>query len=179
MAKERSQFQKKLDAFARALFLDANGRPKSATLLYSFLLAILYIAVYAAAYLILLGPLETALSAAPVWVRNVVQYLVPALIGSALCLAPYFFLGTQKRLVPCAYLWLLALLLGAMVVMPILCDWSDGWTDYLLFLVILALPAAASIVTGGIPALLLHRKAVREQKKNEEKAKSRPSYYNT
>ena len=62
MAKERSKLQRRIDAFTRVLFLDENGKPKSATFLYSFLLAILFAAVsfvntYTATRALVLGPL--------------------------------------------------------------------------------------------------------------------------
>ena len=63
---KRSKFDRKLDGFFRGLFFEENGKPKSASLLYSFLMAILFILVYGACYLLLLGPLEKAFSGASV-----------------------------------------------------------------------------------------------------------------
>ena len=179
MAAKQSKFQQKLDAFSRALFLDEHGKPKSAVLLYSFLLSILFAGIYAAAYFFLLEPLESALSSAPVAFRNVVQYLVPAIAGSVPCVALYFAFSKNKQTVPCTFLWMAALLILMMLVMLILADWSDGGTDYLLFLVILVVPSALSILCGGIPSWLLYRKELKKQKELEKIAKSRPSYYNT
>ena len=179
MAAKQSKLQQKLDAFSRALFLDEHGKPKSAVLLYSFLLSILFSAIYIAAYFLLLDPLESALSSLPVAVRNVIQYLVPAVAGSIPCVALYFAFSKNKQTVPCAYLWMAALLILMMLVMLILADWSDGGTDYLLFLVILVVPSALSILCGGIPSWLLYRKELKKQKELEKIAKSRPSYYNT
>ena len=62
MAKERSKLQRCVDSFTRSLFLDENGKPKSATFLYAFLLSLLFVAVYIAAYLFLLDPLHEAFS---------------------------------------------------------------------------------------------------------------------
>lgn len=179
MAKERSKLQRKIDSFSRALFLDENGKPKSATFLYSFLLALLYAAIDAAAYLLLLDPLEHAFSGASVTVRNAAEYLVPAIAAAIPCVALFFAFRKKRQLVPCAYLWMTAMLLAMMLFMLLLVDWSDGWTDYRLFLRLLALPAALSILSGGVPAFLLYRRELKKQKAAEQAAPKRPSYYNT
>ena len=179
MAKERSAIQRKIDQFLRVLFLDEKGAPKSAVLLYSFLLAILFVLIYLAAYLLLLDPLEQLCSGASVAARNIIQYLVPAIAGSVPCVALYFAFPKKKQLVPYAFLWMVALLVAIMLVELLLIDWSDAWTDYQLFLVILAIPLAVSILCGGIPATLLYRKDMKKAREERENAPKRPSYYNT
>ena len=177
MAGKGSNFQRKLDGVLRSLFLEENGRPKSAVLLYSFLLAILFVLLYGASYLLLLGPLESALSGAPVWVRNLAEYVVPALAGSVLCLLIAFLPGGKKRLVLGAYLWMGGLLVAMMLFELLLIDWSDAATEYGLFMAIVNLPGLASVLTGGIPALLLYRREQRAQAEAESKAAERPSWY--
>ncbi|MBQ6426037.1 MAG: hypothetical protein IJK14_00290 [Clostridia bacterium] len=179
MAKERSAIQRKIDQFLRVLFLDEKGAPKSAVLLYSFLLAILFVLIYLAAYLLLLDPLEQLCSGASVAARNIIQYLVPAIAGSVPCVALYFAFPKKKQLVPYAFLWMVALLVAIMLFELLLIDWSDAWTDYQLFLVILAIPLAVSILCGGIPATLLYRKDMKKAREERENAPKRPSYYNT
>ncbi len=180
MAKERSKLQRRIDSLTRALFLDENGKPKSATFLYSFLLAILFGAIYAAAYLLLLDPLHNAFGRLPVFWQNVLQYLIPAVAGSVPCvLSIFLFRGENKRLVPNAYLWMAALLVLIMLAALLLIDWSDAATEYGLFWMILGLPVLVSAVVGGIPAFLLYRQELKRRKAAEERAKSHPSYYNT
>lgn len=180
MAKERSKLQRRIDSFTRALFLDENGKPKSATFLYSFLLAVLFGAIYAAAYLLLLDPLEKTFSHLPVFWKNVFEYLIPAVAGSVPCvLSIFLFRAESKRLVPCAYLWMAALLVLIMLAALLLIDWSDAATEYALFWMILGLPIAASAIIGGVPAFLLYRRELKKCKAIEEQAKKRPSYYNT
>lgn len=179
MAKERSAIQRKIDQFLRVLFLDEKGAPKSAVLLYSFLLAILFVLIYLAAYLLLLDPLEQLCSGASVAARNIIQYLVPAIAGNVPCVALYFAFPKKKQLVPYAFLWMVALLVAIMLFELLLIDWSDAWTDYQLFLVILAIPLAVSILCGGIPATLLYRKDMKKAREERENAPKRPSYYNT
>ncbi len=179
MAKERSALQRKIDQFLRVLFLDEKGAPKSAALLYSFLLAILFVLVYLAAYLLLLDPLENLFSGASVAVRNIIQYLIPAVAGSIPCVALYYAFPKQKQLVPYAFLWMVVLLVAVMLFELLLIDWSDAWTEYQLFLVILAIPLAVSILCGGIPVTFLYRKDMKREREEREKAPKRPSYYNT
>ena len=179
MAKERSKLQRRIDSFTRALFLDENGKPKSATFLYSFLLAILFGGIYAAAYLLLLDPLNNAFSGLSTFWQNVLEYLLPALVGSVPCvLSIFLFRGENKRLVPCAYLWLAALLVLFMLAALLLIDWSDAATEYALFWMLLGLPLAVSAAVGGIPAFLLYRKTLKKREA-EEQIKQRPSYYTT
>jgi hypothetical protein len=180
MAKERSKLQRWVDSFTRALFLDENGKPKSATFLYAFLLALLFVAVYIAAYLFLLDPLHEAFSGIPTFLQNVLQYLVPALIGSVPCvLLIFLFRGENKRLVPCAYLFLAIMLVLIMLAELLLIDWSDAKTEYTLFWMLLGLPLLLSVVCGGVPAFLLWCHIRNKQKKEQAKAPNRPSYYNT
>ena len=180
MAKERSKLQRWVDSFTRALFLDENGKPKSATFLYAFLLALLFAGVYVAAYLLLLDPLHEAFSGIPTFLQNVLQYLVPALIGSVPCvLLIFLFRGENKRLVPCAYLFLAIMLVLIMLAELLLIDWSDAKTEYTLFWMLLGLPLLLSVVCGGVPAFLLWCHIRNKQKKEQAKAPNRPSYYNT
>ena len=180
MAKEKSKFQQKLDGFLRNLFFEESGRPKSADLLYSFLLAILFTLIYLTAYILLLGPIERLLSACSVTLRNVAEYLLPALAGSCVCLLIRRLLKERGKLALAAYLWMAALLIAAMLFALLLIDWSDARTEYGLFMALLGLPALCSVVTGGIPAWLLHRRQKKAQeaaKAAEKKAKERPSWY--
>ena len=175
MAAQRSKFQQRLDGFLRGLFFEENGKPKSATLLYSFLLAILFVLVYGASYVLLLSPLESAFSGASVPVRNGVEYLIPALVGSGLCLL-FLLLPGKKGLVAGAYLWMGILLLAMMVFELVLIDWSDAGVEYGLFMALLGLPGLLAVLTGGVPALLLYRREKKRQAA-QEAARERPSWY--
>lgn len=177
MAAEKSKFQRNLDGFFRSLFFEENGKPKSASLLYSFLLAILFILIYGASYLLLLAPLERAFAGASVGVRNAAEYLIPALIGSAICLLFFLLPGEKKKLAVGAYVWMGALLIAVMLFELLLIDWSDAKTEYGLFMMIVNLPGLAAVLTGGVPALLLYRRERRKAEADREKAKERPSWY--
>lgn len=177
MAKERSKFQQKLDGFLHYLFFDENGRPKSANLLYSFVLAILFLVIYTSTYLLLLGPIENLLSERSAAVRNLAEYLVPAIVGSIPCLMMYFLLKKNKQVVAGAYLWMAVLTAGAMIFELVLIDWSDASTEYGLFMALIGLPAILSVLCGGIPALLLHRRDIKKYREAQKKtADKRPPY---
>ena len=176
MAAKRSKIERKLDGFFRGLFFEENGKPKSASLLYSFLMAILFILLYGASYLLLLDPLEKAFSEAPVVIRNLVEYVVPALVGSAVCLLFTLLPGKKKGLAAGAYLWMGALLAAVMLFELLLIDWSDARTEYGLFMAVVNLPGIASVLTGGVPALLLYRRE-RKAQADREKTGERPSWY--
>ena len=181
MAAKQSKFQQKLDGFLRVLFFEENGKPKSADLLYSFLLAILFILIYLASYMLLLGPIEKLFSGLSVTVRNIAEYTLPAAAGSALCLLIRYFLKERGKLALAAYLWMAVLLIAVMLFALVLIDWSDAKTEYGLFMALIGFPLLSSVVIGGIPALLLHRKKKKEkaaeEKAQSEKAKERPSWY--
>lgn len=164
---KRSKFQRKLDGFLRHLFFEENGKPKSASLLYAFLLAILFLLIYGASYLILLDPLEAALSERAAWVRNAAEYLLPALAGSTLCLLFLLLPGKKKEVVTGAYAWMAVFLAAAMIFELFLIDWSDAKTDYGMFMAILGLPGIVSVLSGGVPAALMIRRERRKQKTQE------------
>jgi CDP-diglyceride synthetase len=101
----KSEFSKKVDRFLAGLFLTPEGRPKSAKLLYSFCLSLVFMAVYGLCYWFLVTPLEQAFSASSPAVRNLFEAVVPGLAGSALCCSLYFVFK-DKSYLPCTYTWL-------------------------------------------------------------------------
>ena len=51
MAKKQSNFEKRINEFARVTFLTEDGKPKSAVWLYAFMLSILFGVFYLGIYL--------------------------------------------------------------------------------------------------------------------------------
>ncbi len=168
---EKSKFQKKLDQWSRAIFLTKEGKPKSATLLYSFALALLFIIVYGAAYVLLTPVLENALSTSSAGVRNLAEIVLPAIAGSIPCVVLSFAFRTRRELVPQAYLWLAVFLVLMLLFMALL---AGSWDVYRVFLFTLALPFAVSLVIGGGAAWLIWRRRVKK-----DAAPERPGYYNS
>lgn len=147
MGKEREKTQAELDRAAQkkekadkfwGMFLfTENGKIKSTLIVYSFSLSLLFLAVYFLAFMLLIDPLHGLMEGtlgAPVWAINLVEGLVPALLGTALCCS-LFFVFKDKRLVPATYVWLclyaLILLIGMLVQLS-LQDWSGFLQLYVL-----------------------------------------------
>lgn len=181
MAKKQSKLDTKLNAMSRAAFLDENGRPKSAAWLYSFMIGLAFAVLYAAVF-IGSGLLLSRLFADASFGVILLQYLITALIGSIPgVLLAVFLKEDRKALIWYAYIWVLVLLILTVPATLLMSDWKEGygWTDMWLFCVYLYFPALLCLAAGGIPACMLWRKEQQQIAALEEKAKSRPSYYNT
>lgn len=179
MTKQQSTLERKVNAFARVTFLDKDGKPKSAAWLYAFMLAILFAVIYTAIF-IGSGLLFGSILPDSVW-AIVLQYLVTAVPGTLLCLTFCFFMKGPRRCFICyAYVWMAILFVMILLTVLVMCDWAggNGWIELWQFSVILLLPAALSVLAGGIPAWLLWRRELRRQHETEAQV-SRPSYYNT
>ena len=147
-----SKFRQKLDQFWRVLFLDKHGRPKSALFLYSFCLSLLFFVIYALSYSFLIDILEKAMPSAGVHARNIAQSVLPGVAGSVVCCA-MFFVFPDRRLVPLAYLWLVAYALVALLVMAFLISHDE----YMIFLYFFAMLVPVGLITGGVTSLILFR----------------------
>ena len=147
-----SKFRRKLDQFWRVLFLDEHGRPKSALFLYSFCLSLLFFVIYALSYSFLIDILEKAMPGASVLVRNIAQSVLPGIAGSVVCCA-LFFVFSDRKLVPMAYLWLVAYALVALLVMAFLISHDE----YMIFLYFFAMLVPVGLITGGVTSLFLFR----------------------
>ncbi len=181
MAKKQSKLETKFNEFSRVAFLDETGKPKSAVWLYSFLIGLLLAIFYAAVFIgsgLLLG---RWFPEASLWILPV-QYLLTAVIGSIPGVLLAFLLREEhKALAYYAYIWIAILVLLMVPATLLMSDWAGGygWTDMWMFCIFLFFPAILSILAGGIPARLLWNKELEKKRAAEQKAKSRPSYYNT
>lgn len=118
MAREpgtEERWKKRGDSFWNIFMPTKNGKIKSTLVVNSFSLSILFMAIYIAAYALLLGGLDAALQGrGPVWLLNLAEGLVPAVIASALCNV-FHFIFKEKKLVPAAYAWVAVYTLGASI----------------------------------------------------------------
>ena len=146
-------FRNKLDHFWRVLFLNEQGRPKSAMFLYSFCLSLLFFAIYTAAYFFLIDVLESAFAASSVLVRNLFQSVLPGLLGTVVCCA-LFYVFPDKRLVPVSYLWLAALALAALLTMAFITEKEE----FRIFLYFFAMLVPSGLVSGGLISFLQFRR---------------------
>ena len=146
--------RRKLDRFWATLFLTPEGRPKSARLLYSFCLCILFAIVCGIAYFFLIDVIEAAFSGAPVVVRNILESLIPGVLASAACCS-LFFLFKDRQLVPLAYLWMWVFDVAILVTMAFLC--TPG--EYGMFLHFFASLALVPLLAGTAVAFCLYRRS--------------------
>ena len=145
----------KLDRFWAALFLTQEGKPKSAFLLYSFCLSLVFLAVYAVSYFFLIDVLEGAFAQSSVLVRNIFESVVPGLAGSVVCCSLWFVIK-NKRMVPAAYIWLALYALSALVAMAFLI----GSGDFRFFLYFYLMLVPSGLVSGAVFSFLMFRKTL-------------------
>jgi len=157
VAKDRSAFQQKIDRICRVVFLTEEGRPKSTLLIYSFSLSLLFIVVFLIAYWVLLEPLEKAFEASPVWLRNIVEYTVPAIVGCIPCVGLSFAFKERMNMVPAAFTWMCVIATIAMVTMVFMVDPDDRATEYGLFMAIVGIPMLMSSVLGTVASQIIFR----------------------
>ena len=174
--KEKGQLSRKIDQICSAIFLTENGKPKSALLIYSFSLALVFIVVFLASYMLLLEPLEIAFQARSVFVRNVVEYTIPAIIGCIPCLALSFAFKERKNMVAASFTWLDVIVLIMFVTMAFMADRSDWATEYRLFLTIIGLPMLISAVLGTVGSQVIYRKRRRADALRMEKYSTQTRY---
>lgn len=150
--KERS---KRAESFWDAFRLTENGHVKSTLLLNSFCLAVVFLAVYGAAFFLLTDPIHAWLAHAPRAAENLVNALLPALIGTAVCGLTHFICRPQTVLA--AYFWLLLLALASLVTMLLLLRGEQGAS--LLFLQLFGMMVPAPLLLGiGSAWWLLRRR---------------------
>lgn len=137
--------RRKMDKFWTALFLTPEGRPKSAKLLYSFCLSIVFMVVYGLCYWFLTDPLEHALASASPLIRNLFEAIVPGLVGSAICCSLYC-ICKDKSYMPFIYTWLLLFALAALVT---LLSVTEG--EYVSMLLrVYALIVPTGLISGSV-----------------------------
>ena len=150
--KERARWA---DSFWNAFQMTENGHVKSTLLLNSFCLAVLFIAVYFAAFYLLTDPIHAMLTAVPTAVESLVNALVPAIVGTAFCALAHLICKPQTVLA--AYLWLLVLSLAILITMLLMLRGQGGTA---LFLSLFAMLVPAPLLCGiGCALWVLRRKA--------------------
>lgn len=153
-AEREKERARRADSFWNSFQMTENGHVKSTLLLNSFCLAILFVAVYAVAFFLLTDPIHAWLSGGPLLLENLVNALLPALLGTAVCGLFHFL--CQPQTVLAAYLWLLALALACLVTMLILLRGESGASR--LFLQFFAMLVPAPLLCGILSALWVLRR---------------------
>ena len=154
MAASESQgtLRKKVDRFWATLFLTPDGKPKSATLLYSFCLSLVYLAVYGVAYYLLIDIIERAFAGSAVFVRNLLESVVPGLAGTIVCCSLWFVIK-NRRIVPGAYVFLTVFAVISIVTMALLVD-GESLRIFLYFFLMLV---PTGLISGTAFSFLMFR----------------------
>lgn len=146
------------DAFWGIFLPVKDGKVKSTILVNSFCFSILCLAVYIAAYLLLLDVLDEALAGRMhVVLINIIESLVPAIAGTLVCCA-FHFLFKEKKIVPAAYTWLLAYAVAGMI--AILWGLEPSVRATALQLMMLCVPAP--LLTGCSLAAYLYLRSLKK-----------------
>ena len=116
-----TSFRKKVDRLWATLFLTQEGKPKSAKLLYTFCLSLVFLLVYGLCYWFLIDILEQTFAAASTFIRNLLEAVLPGLAGSILC-GTFFFVFKDKSYLPVIYTWILVFALAVLVSLLLLTD---------------------------------------------------------
>lgn len=143
---------KAADSFWSAFQMTENGKVKSTLLLYSFCLCWVYIAVYVIAFAFLLDPLDALVSGAPTVVACLTEALVPALVGTAVCMLPWR-LFKEKRLIPASFVWMFLLAAACLITMLLLMRGEPETRQLFLLFFVQAVPAPVLLGLGISGAL--------------------------
>lgn len=152
---ERSRERgKKADRFWRAFLMTENGKVKSTLLLNSFCMSVVFFAIYVATFGFLVDPIHSLVSGLPVIVINLIEALVPALAGTAVCSLTWLIFK-EKRMMLATYLWLTLLAVACFITLLVLLR-GDGQSQK-LFLQFFALFVPAPILLGGGVSIYLYQ----------------------
>lgn len=108
--------QEKKHSFWELFTMVENGKLKSTFMLYSFALALLFLAVYAAAFVLLVDVVHQFISPVSPWLSGVMECLIPAFVSAVaafLCQK----VARDKRLAAAAYVWLAVALIAIAVIL--------------------------------------------------------------
>lgn len=175
--KEKSRLSRKIDEICRVVFLTEEGKPKSAALVYSFSLALVFISVILLGYALLVDPIEIGLSGSPVWLRQVLEYLVPGVVSAALCTALSLAFRKRERLgtVAAAFTWVDIVFVVIVITMVFIVDGSDWAAEYGLFMVVAGIPMLVSAVLGTVASQVVYRRRKKSYDRRMDSYVSRPT----
>lgn len=161
--KTQATLRQKLDRFWSVLFLTEEGRPKSATLLYSFCLALVFTVIYGVSYWFLIDLIQAAF---PAGMQDVLQIVLPGLAGSVVCCATFFLPKPNKRgVVASAYIWMTLLAIAIVVCMAFLTDKESFSIFISIFLKLVTVP----LLTGASFTHFLLRRIRKRQAAEQER----------
>ena len=172
-----SKLSRWIDHACRVIFLTEDGRPKSPVLLYSFLLALLFLIVSFALYSFGIDALENLFAGASPAVRNVMETVLPGLLSGLICPLLILAIRKDKKLVVNAYVWLAVMFAMVAVLAVFYCDWSAGFKeglfDYGAFMRIWGWPNVVTILVGGWVSWFLYKNRSGIRKEDTERLNAR------
>ena len=110
---------KAADSFWSAFRMTENGKPKSGLLVYTFCLSFVMLAVYGAAFFVVIEGLHNLTAGLPVFWGNLIQSLAAAIVGLLVSILLHFVL-TDKRLMFGTYLWLVLYAVASLITLLIM-----------------------------------------------------------
>lgn len=164
--KVRQEKLKRMEkSFWKSFLLTEDGKPKSGLIIYTFCLMFVFLAIYVAAFWLVIDLLTDPLAAIPPVLGNLIQSVLVGVIASALSWLMHILLP-DKRLAFGTHLWL-GVLLAACIIY--LCFYLKTW-DAISSMLIFALWFGIIPVGMGLTATyFLYRHDYVPPRKAEEK----------
>lgn len=130
-----------------------NGKLKSTFMMYSFALSFVFLAAYAAAFILLVDPIEAFFAPVSPVLAGVMECILPALAGAVVSVGCQK-MARNKWLAPAAYAWLVLYSVAVLVIVLTSFDQADWGLLLSLLGQVIPLP----LILGGGWTLLIARK---------------------
>ena len=142
-----------------------DGKMKSGTFAYSITYAAFILIVYGAAYYFLIDVLAALTKGLAPWLSNLIGAIVPALVGTLICLIPLKLISNKKPFF-LGYVWIAIFALVFLIAMIILLKDDRDALEIFLHLFVIMVPAP--LIIGGGSALYLWKKSERIERAAED-----------
>ena len=142
-----------------------DGKMKSGTFAYSITYAALILVVYGAAYYFMIDVLAPLTKDLAPWLSNLIGAIVPALVGTLICLIPIELISNKKPFF-LGYVWIAVFALVFLIAMIILL--KDDRDALSIFLHLFVIMVPAPLLIGGGSALYLWKRSERMERTSED-----------
>ena len=142
-----------------------DGKMKSGTFAYSITYAALILVVYGAAYYFMIDVLAPLTKDLAPWLSNLIGAIVPALVGTLICLIPIELISNKKPFF-LGYVWIAVFALVFLIAMIILL--KDDREALSIFLHLFVIMVPAPLLIGGGSALYLWKRSERIERTSED-----------
>ena len=142
-----------------------DGKMKSGTFAYSITYAALILVVYGAAYYFMIDVLAPLTKDLAPWLSNLIGAIVPALVGTLICLIPIELISNKKPFF-LGYVWIAVFALVFLIAMIILL--KDDRDALSIFLHLFVIMVPAPLLIGGGSALYLWKRSERIERTSED-----------